>query len=189
MESGFRFPWLLSNGEGGGRCEDMSILWNAGVKTPLTTRPALSLHACPQCLTVLDARTGQPLGGAHRTRIIDWHGVRVGLMGLVEREVGGWLGEGAAGAQGRPAKLSLASHSKLPQVHAATFFCPTRCLPCTFLPQWLLTIPSIEEKDIQFVDFCEEGRRLATELAEQVPPPLPVLFRACCCGSEVGVKA
>lgn len=36
---------------------------------------------------VLDARSGQPLGGADRTRIIEWEGVRVGLMGLVEREV------------------------------------------------------------------------------------------------------
>ncbi len=33
--------------------------------------------------------------------------------------------------------------------------------------QWLLTIPSIEEGDIQFLDFCEEGRRLAGELAQQ----------------------
>lgn len=36
---------------------------------------------------VLDARTGQPLGGAERSRVLDWQGVRVGLMGLVEREV------------------------------------------------------------------------------------------------------
>lgn len=36
--------------------------------------------------------------------------------------------------------------------------------PC---PQWLLTIPSIEEGDIQFLDFCAEGRRLAGELAQQ----------------------
>lgn len=38
---------------------------------------------------VLDARTGEPLGGCERSRIITWQGVRVGLMGLVEREVGG----------------------------------------------------------------------------------------------------
>ena len=37
---------------------------------------------------VLDARTGEPLGGAERSRIIEWQGVKVGLMGLVERE---WL--------------------------------------------------------------------------------------------------
>ncbi|KAL4458863.1 hypothetical protein ABPG75_013728 [Micractinium tetrahymenae] len=67
---------------------------------------------------VLDARTGQPLGGAERSRLLDWQGVRVGLMGLVERE-------------------------------------------------WLLTIPSIEEGDIQFLDFCAEGRRLAAELQQQ----------------------
>jgi 2',3'-cyclic-nucleotide 2'-phosphodiesterase (5'-nucleotidase family) len=36
---------------------------------------------------VLDAATGQPLGGALRSHIIDWQGVRVGLMGLVEPEV------------------------------------------------------------------------------------------------------
>lgn len=34
--------------------------------------------------------------------------------------------------------------------------------------QWLLTIPSIEADDIQFLDFCEEGRRLARQLADQV---------------------
>ncbi|PRW59853.1 5 -nucleotidase [Chlorella sorokiniana] len=67
---------------------------------------------------VLDARTGEPLGGCERSRIVTWQGVRVGLMGLVERE-------------------------------------------------WLLTIPSIEADDIQFLDFCEEGRRLARELADQ----------------------
>ncbi|KAI3436153.1 hypothetical protein D9Q98_002210 [Chlorella vulgaris] len=67
---------------------------------------------------VLDAATGQPLGGALRSHIIDWQGVRVGLMGLVE-------------------------------------------------PEWLLTIPSIEESDIKFLDFCKEGRQLAGELAEQ----------------------
>lgn len=36
---------------------------------------------------VLDARTGEPLGGCERSRIVEWQGVRVGLMGLVEREV------------------------------------------------------------------------------------------------------
>ena len=65
---------------------------------------------------VLDAHTGLPLGGAERSRIITWQGVRVGLMGLVE-------------------------------------------------PEWLLTIPSIEESDIRYVDFCETGRQLAAELA------------------------
>ncbi|PSC76623.1 Trifunctional nucleotide phosphoesterase [Micractinium conductrix] len=67
---------------------------------------------------VLSAQTGQPLGGAHRSLILDWHGVKVGLMGLVERE-------------------------------------------------WLLTIPSVEERDIVFLDFCDEGRRLAAQLAAE----------------------
>jgi len=62
---------------------------------------------------------GQPLGGAIPSKIIEWQGVRVGLMGLVERD-------------------------------------------------WLLTIPSIEaDKDIVFLDFVEEGRRLAAELKSQ----------------------
>ncbi len=39
---------------------------------------------------VLDARTGEPLGGCERSRIVTWQGVRVGLMGLVEREVS-WM--------------------------------------------------------------------------------------------------
>ena len=37
---------------------------------------------------VLDAHTGKPLGGAERSRMVTWQGVKVGLMGLVEREVG-----------------------------------------------------------------------------------------------------
>lgn len=76
---------------------------------------------------VLDARTGEPLGGAERSRIIEWQGVKVGLMGLVERE-------------------------------------------------WLLTIPSIDEESIAFRDFCEEGRRLAGELAAQARAGV------CCAG-------
>ena len=37
---------------------------------------------------VLDSRTGQPLAGAKEYIEIDWNGVRVGIMGLVEKE---WL--------------------------------------------------------------------------------------------------
>jgi 5'-nucleotidase len=33
--------------------------------------------------------------------------------------------------------------------------------------QWLLTIPSVEESDITFLDFCAEGRRLAGQLKAQ----------------------
>lgn len=35
------------------------------------------------------------------------------------------------------------------------------------LAQWLLTIPSVEESDIAFLDFCAEGRRLAGQLRAQ----------------------
>lgn len=68
---------------------------------------------------VLDVHTNEPLGGAHRSLVLEWQGVRVGLVGLVERE-------------------------------------------------WLLTIPSLEaDKDILFLDFVEEGRKLARELRAQ----------------------
>lgn len=68
---------------------------------------------------VLDPVTRQPLGGAHRTLLMDWQGVRIGLVGLVERE-------------------------------------------------WLLTIPSLDgDKDIIYLDFVEEGRKLARELQAQ----------------------
>jgi hypothetical protein len=54
---------------------------------------------------VLDAATGEPLGSAQRSRIVSWQGVRVGLMGLVEREVGGaacgWPDSADLGGQGR----------------------------------------------------------------------------------------
>ncbi len=74
---------------------------NHGTEVPAPTRPAavdfgvaqLQQHMrdgfrFPWLLSnVLDARTGEPLGGAERSRLLDWQGVRVGLMGLVEREV------------------------------------------------------------------------------------------------------
>ena len=37
---------------------------------------------------VLDAVTGEPLAGAHRSLVLDWQGHKIGLLGLVERE---WL--------------------------------------------------------------------------------------------------
>ena len=37
---------------------------------------------------VLNAHTGEPLAHAHTHRVIEWEGVKVGVMGLVERE---WL--------------------------------------------------------------------------------------------------
>jgi 5'-nucleotidase len=65
---------------------------------------------------VLDTKTKEPLAGAQRSLILDWQGLKIGLLGLVEYE-------------------------------------------------WLLTIPSIDcNKDIIYLDFVEEGRRLAQEL-------------------------
>lgn len=65
---------------------------------------------------VLDIQTGEPLAGAHRSIVLEWQGLKIGLVGLVERE-------------------------------------------------WLLTIPSLDcSKDITFLDYVEEGRRLAREL-------------------------
>lgn len=40
------------------------------------------------CSNVTDAATGDPLCGSHECRLFEWHGVTVGLLGLVERE---WL--------------------------------------------------------------------------------------------------
>jgi len=65
---------------------------------------------------VLDATTNEPLAGAQRSLILEWQGLKIGLLGLVEYE-------------------------------------------------WLLTIPSIDcSKDITYLDFVHEGRRLAQEL-------------------------
>ncbi len=65
---------------------------------------------------VLDTKTNEPLAGAQRSLILEWQGLKIGLLGLVEYE-------------------------------------------------WLLTIPSIDcNKDIIYLDFVEEGRRLAQEL-------------------------
>lgn len=71
----------------------------------------------PQLLSnVLDSKTNEPLAGAHRSLILEWQGLKIGLLGLVEYE-------------------------------------------------WLLTIPSIDcSKDIEYLDFVHEGRRLAQEL-------------------------
>ena len=65
---------------------------------------------------VLDVKTNQPLAGAQSSLVLDWQGLKIGILGLVEYE-------------------------------------------------WLLTIPSIDcSKDIIYLDFVEEGRRLAQEL-------------------------
>ena len=67
---------------------------------------------------VLDARTGEPLGGCERSRIVTWQGVRVGLMGLVEREVreGSLRDESgnAAAADGFPALRRVCLAAQLP---------------------------------------------------------------------------
>lgn len=57
------------------------------------------------------------LSSLSRSHVLSWAGVKVGLLGLVERE-------------------------------------------------WLLTIPSLDESDIAYLDFVEEGRRLARQLWE-----------------------
>ena len=68
---------------------------------------------------VLDAQTHRPLADAHSRVILTWKGLKIGILGLVERE-------------------------------------------------WLLTIPSIDcHKDIIYLDFVEEGRRLARLLHTQ----------------------
>jgi 5'-nucleotidase len=35
---------------------------------------------------VLDRETGKPYAGAHDTVLLDWNGVKVGFVGLVEEE-------------------------------------------------------------------------------------------------------
>lgn len=62
--------------------------------------------------------------------------------------------------QQRPTAAVAAAAPASHQESAACF--------CAVHLQWLLTIPSIEADDIQFLDFCEEGRRLARQLADQV---------------------
>ena len=67
---------------------------------------------------VLDSGTGQPLAGAHQKLLVEWQGVKIGLVGLVE-------------------------------------------------PEWLLTIPSIDaQSDITYLDFINQGRRLARSLLD-----------------------
>jgi hypothetical protein len=140
----FRFPWLLSN--------------------------------------VLDARTGEPLGGADRSRVIEWQGVRVGLMGLVEPEVRLHAAPALPACLPTedcclPACLHCLPSSVLHVCYCwpAAIGCGAACcllacsahrVPASPCLQWLLTIPSIEESDITFLDFCTEGRRLAGELRE-----------------------
>lgn len=68
---------------------------------------------------VLDKRTGKQLAGACEYLEMEWNGVKLGLVGLVERE-------------------------------------------------WLATIPSIDmDQDVIYLDFVEEGKRLARMLKEK----------------------
>ncbi|GMH44822.1 hypothetical protein BSKO_12774 [Bryopsis sp. KO-2023] len=67
---------------------------------------------------VLDKATGKPLGGLSPTRMFEWGGIRIGLVGLVESE-------------------------------------------------WLTTLTTVEEDDVDFLDFVTEGRRIAQELRKE----------------------
>lgn len=52
-------------------------------------RERLAAFRFPWLLSnVLDATTGRPLADAHHSVVITWQGVRIGLLGLVERD---WL--------------------------------------------------------------------------------------------------
>jgi len=64
---------------------------------------------------IVDIKTNQPLAGAKVFHILEWHGHRIGLIGLVEHD-------------------------------------------------WMLTIPSLDERDVIYTDFVEAGRLLATDL-------------------------
>eukprot|EP00927_Polykrikos_kofoidii_P027180 TRINITY_DN24012_c0_g1_i1.p1 TRINITY_DN24012_c0_g1~~TRINITY_DN24012_c0_g1_i1.p1 ORF type:complete len:1405 (-),score=295.46 TRINITY_DN24012_c0_g1_i1:80-4009(-) len=67
---------------------------------------------------VKDKATGKPLGGGLVTMLMDWHGRKLGLMGLVEKE-------------------------------------------------WLVTLHTLDQDDVDFEDFCSCGRRLARGLREE----------------------
>ena len=67
---------------------------------------------------VIDKSTSEPLGMAKRTCIIHHLGVKIGVVGLVERE-------------------------------------------------WLATLATVDESAVDYLDFVEEGRRLATQLREE----------------------
>lgn len=106
----FAFPWLLSNvldsrtGEVRRECGCSRVLWAAGLparQPPVAERAAdaASASACPPS-------AGQPLGGAKRSMILEWGGVKVGLMGLVEREV-----RAAAAASGLCCRQNVAPGS------------------------------------------------------------------------------
>ncbi|EFN55639.1 hypothetical protein CHLNCDRAFT_57826 [Chlorella variabilis] len=67
---------------------------------------------------VLDVQTGAPLGGAAPSVLLDWQGIKVGLVGLVEQE-------------------------------------------------WLTTLASVDADEVTYLDFVQEGERLAAQLREQ----------------------
>lgn len=98
-------------------------------------------------------------------------------MGLVEREVRKAGGSESASERASVRAAASPAHCRgsrapAPGVPAA----PAR-RPCP--AQWLLTIPSVEESDITFVDYVEEGRRLAAELAAQVRRLQGACMHAC----------
>eukprot|EP00882_Tetradesmus_deserticola_P031535 GHRQ01035664.1.p1 GENE.GHRQ01035664.1~~GHRQ01035664.1.p1 ORF type:complete len:184 (+),score=62.10 GHRQ01035664.1:257-808(+) len=69
---------------------------------------------------VLDAETGEPLGGVGRTLMLEHpSGIKVGIVGLVEGD-------------------------------------------------WVETLSCVEPEEVRYVDFVEEGRRLARELRVSV---------------------
>jgi len=67
---------------------------------------------------VLDPKTQRPLAGALPTRLCEWQGIKVGLVGLVEKE-------------------------------------------------WLETLSCVDISQVEYLDFVEEGRRLADKLSAE----------------------
>eukprot|EP00908_Phaeocystis_cordata_P013571 Transcript_24638.p1 GENE.Transcript_24638~~Transcript_24638.p1 ORF type:complete len:601 (+),score=299.50 Transcript_24638:121-1923(+) len=67
---------------------------------------------------VFDATTGRPLAGGEASRLVEWRGHKIGLVGLVEEE-------------------------------------------------WLVTLATISMDEVRYVDFVDEGRRLARQLKAQ----------------------
>lgn len=114
---------------------------------------------------VLDAASGRPLGGAQPSMLLEWRGVKLGLMGALR---GACCGQ--EGAVHCPASAHAVGHCGLQRASAPA--CVAHRLPV--LPplltaglverEWLTTLASIDPEDVTYLDFVPEGARLAAEL-------------------------
>ncbi len=127
---------------------------------------------------VIDLATGKPLGGARPTMLLQWGGIKLGLVG---KSVGCWLVLQCCAAMPLHCTVGIgyytakcSARSGWPRWQRSTRpLCAAN--PCTRALQhgvyaglveqeWLTTLAAVDPSSVRYTDFVQEGRRLAAQL-------------------------